>query len=146
MIRQLSLYDVVPICEMLIDLREESPEYQHVIEDWDHVPKYLKELICHPSFVGVMDDDYRGFMMGYVQEHWYSRRLDAQEQLLYVCPQHRGTLLAPRLIKSFEKEAKAKGALNVYAGATTGMAEERTIQLYERLGYRRTLPGVRKEL
>lgn len=146
MIRDMSLYDVNAVCELLVDLRNESPEYKFVNEDWDHVPPRLRDMICHPGFIGVIDDDYRGYMIGYVQDHWYSSRIDAFEQLLYVAKDHRGSMLAPRLIKAFEKKAKEKGAENVYAGATTGMNEERTIELYKRLGYRVTLPGVRKEL
>lgn len=146
MIREISLYDVGPICELLCDLQVESPEYNFVQQDWDYVPPRLKNMICQPSFIGVIDDDYKGFMFGEVSEHWYSSRIDAFEQLLYVAAPHRGTMLAPRLIKSFEALAKSRGAANVYAGATTGMDEDRTIELYKRLGYRTTLPAVRKEL
>lgn len=146
MIRDISLYDVTPICELLVDLRRESPEYAFVREDWDYVPVRLSNMICQPSFIGVIDDDYKGFMFGCVEEHWYSSRIDAFEQLLYVGSPYRGTMLAPKLIKAFERVAKSRGAANIYAGATTGMQEERTIELYKRLGYRTTQPAVRKEL
>jgi GNAT superfamily N-acetyltransferase len=146
MIRDISLYDVNAICELLVDLRNESPAYAFVDQDWDYVPPRLRDLICLPSFIGVIDDDYNGFMFGHVEEHWYSSRIDAFEQMLYVAKPHRGTMLAPRLIKEFEKLARDRGAANVYAGATTGMEEARTIQLYMRLGYKTTLPAVRKEL
>lgn len=146
MIRDISLYDVNPICEMLVDLRNESPEYNFVNEDWDYVPKHLQAMIIQPAFIGVIDDDYRGFMFGSVDRHWYSSRVDAFEQLLFVGSAFRGTMLAPRLIRAFEDRARSRQAENVYAGATTGMSEDRTIKLYERMGYKLTLPGVRKVL
>lgn len=146
MIRDISLYDVGPICELLVDLGNESPAYAYVAKDWDYVPPRLREMICLPGFIGIIDDDYKGFMFGSVEAHWYSSRIDAFEQLLYVGAPYRGTMLAARLIKAFEQRAKAAGAKNIYAGATTDMQEERTIRLYERLGYRTTMPAVRKEL
>lgn len=146
MIRDMSLYDVGPLCELLMDLQRESPAYQFVEHDWSYVPDQLRHLICLPSFIGVIDDDYKGFMFGQVEAHWYSRRVDAFEQLLYVDAPHRGTMLAARLIKAFEQRAKDRGATTVYAGATTDMQDDRTIRLYQALGYRTTLPAVRKEL
>lgn len=145
-IRNISLYDVTAICEHLVDLRNESPEYAFVREDWDYVPVRLSNMICQPNFIGVTDEDHRGFMFGCVEEHWYSSRIDAFEQLLYVGPSYRGGMLAVRLIKAFCDEARRRGAENVYAGATTGMDEERTLRLYGTIGFRSTLPGVRKEL
>ena len=146
MIRPVSLYDVTPICELLVDLRRESPEYSFVEEDWSYVPDKLYAMICDPDFCGVIDDDYRGFMIGACQQHWYSTRRDAYEQLLYVGPEYRGGALAVKLIKAFEAQAKHMGAVHVYAGATTGMNEERTLQLYERMGYTRLTTPVRKAL
>lgn len=146
MIRDISLYDVTAICDMLIQLRDESPVYRFVETDEDHVPEYLRCLITAPSFIGLIDEDYRGFMFGHVDCHWYSKRIDAFEQLLYVSPEHRGGSLAARLIRGFELSAKGRGATTLYAGATTGVADDRTIRLYQALGYRTTLPAVRKEL
>ncbi|QWY83426.1 N-acetyltransferase protein [Rhizobium phage RHph_X3_9] len=146
MIRDMSLYDTLSVCEMLVDLRNESPEYAFVEEDWNYVPQQLNRMICDPDFIGIIDDDYRGFMIGSVQQHWYSSRRDAYEQLLWIGAPYRGTALAPRLIKAFEAKARSLGAVNLYAGASTGMNEERTIQLYERLGYTRLTAPVRKKL
>lgn len=145
-LRQISLYDVDMICELLVELRRASPEYAFVREDWTHVPPRLQHMICQPTFIGVIDEDFRGFMFGSIEEHWYSSRIDAFEQLLYVAEEWRGGMLAVRLIKGFEAEARRRGAENIYAGATTGMQEGRTIELYKKLGYRTTLPAVRKEL
>lgn len=146
MIREISLYDVVPICEMLVDLRNESPTYGYGEEDWGYVPSQLKHMITDPSFIGFIDDDFRGFMLGAVCSYWYSRRKDAHEQLLWINAEARGGMLAPRLIKRFEQKARELGAVHVYAGASTGMSEERTIQLYERLGYTRLTTPVKRKL
>lgn len=146
MIRKMSLYDVVPVCEMLVDLRNSSPEYNFVEEDWDYVPPRLKAMLCDPNFIGFIDDDYRGFMVGGVSQYWYSARKDAFEQLLWVNEEARGGMLAPRLIKAFEKRARELGAEYIHAGASTGMSENRTIQLYERMGYDVQTPSVRKKL
>lgn len=146
MIRQMSLYDVVPVCEMLVDLKNSSPEYSFVVEDWDYVPNQLKNLLCNPKFIGVIDDDYRGFMIGAVDQYWYSSRKDAFEQTLLVNEEARGGMLALRLIKAFEKRAKELGAEYIHCGSTTGINEERTIQLYERMGYQRMTASVRKKL
>ncbi|QPC44939.1 GNAT family N-acetyltransferase [Kaustia mangrovi] len=131
---------------MLLILRDESPEYGDIASDFEYVTEQLFNLIKSPAFVGLIDEQERGFMFGLITPQWYSTVLNAYEQLLYVRPEYRGGPLAVRLIKSFERMVGNFGAHTLYVGTSTGIKEEKTISLYERLGYERHGGGLRKRM
>lgn len=137
--------DTHNIVEMLRVLREESPAYNYVEDDPVWVAGNLEPLLERDAIVGVIEPE-RGFMIGAVYNTWYSKRIEAAEQLLYVHPDHRGGLLAVRLIKAFEALARSAGATYLHVGATTDMAEDRTRELYMRLGYEPKGQSLRKKL
>lgn len=148
-LRELKLGDTRDIVELLRQLRVESPEYNYVEDDPTFVVNNLWSLISNNAMTGVVavvNDVLVGFMIGFVGAPWYSKRVEAMEQLLYVDPAVRGGTTAIRLIKEFEKLCKAKGAEVLSVGATTGIKEDRTVSLYERMGYTKGSPTLRKVL
>lgn len=146
MLRAMTTDDIGIIIEMLLALHEESPRYGQVIPDEPYVRGCLQQMIVHPMFIGIMDIELRGFMFGSATKTWCDSNLDAYEQLLYILPEHRGGLLAPRLIKAFEKKAIDLGCWHIRAAVSTGLYIERTIAMYERLGYTREGHGVSKRI
>ncbi len=141
--------DAYDIVELLRILRLESPEYNYVDDDPEFVRSNLGTLIHTSMMRGVVALDGQtlvGFMIGFVGAPWYSRRVEAMEQLLYVDPAWRGGTLAFRLVHHFEAVCREAGAANLMVGASTGMAEERTVMLYERMGYTKGSPTLRKAL
>ncbi|QXP44069.1 acyl-CoA N-acyltransferase [Stappia phage SI01] len=146
MIRDMLPHDIDMVCELLIDMKNDSPTYRHVPDDWDYVSGNLQNMLQDPNTIALIDDGYRGFMLGGCHQQWYSAAREAYEYTLYVSIPWRGSTLAPRLIKAFEDRARSLGARRVFAGTTTGNNEDRTIALYERMGYMRLSPPLRKDL
>lgn len=133
------------IVEMLRIMRTESPTYSFAEDDPVWVRGNLEPLLERNALSGVIEPD-KGFMIGAIFNTWYSKQIIAAEQLLYVHPDHRGGMLAVRLIKSFELHVEARGAEYLTVGASSGMTEERTRELYKRLGYEPQGQSLRKKL
>jgi len=88
------------------------------------------------GFVAVdKNGDIAGLFVGLVCEHWFGKDLLASDLTLYVTPFYRGTSAAMRLLKAYEKWAKAKGAKVISLGVSTGITAERTGKFYERMGF-----------
>ena len=137
--------DSFAIVELLRLLRQESPAYNYVEDDPAWVYDNLYAMLEAGQLIGVIVPE-RGFMIGTVSHTWYSKQLEATEQLLYIDPDARGGMLAVRLIRAFESLARERGAMHLHVGATTRMAEDRTRELYIRLGYEPTGQSLRKKL
>ena len=146
MLRPITTDDVGLIIEMILTLHVESPHYNKVLPDEPYVHKTLTSLIEKPSFIGAIDVDLRGLMFGNATSLWYDPTFDAYEMLLYILPEHRGGLLAPRLIRQFECDAKLLGCAHVRAGVSTIVNTEQTLRLFERLGYVREANTVTKRI
>lgn len=80
-----------------------------------------------------------GMFVGYWSEHPFGRSKIANDFILFVEPDARGTTAAPRLIKSFENWCRDHDVSMIALGTSTGVNPERTFALYEKLGY--TLTG-----
>lgn len=87
-----------------------------------------------------------GMMVGFVTEHFFGAEKTASDLAVYVAPEHRGGLIAVKLIRAFEQIARKAGAVELLLGISTEVAAERTLELYQGLGYRRSGFSVLKEL
>lgn len=76
-----------------------------------------------------------GYMFGVVAEHYYSDDLYAASISLYVAPEARGGRAAYQLLKRFEAEARARGALQIQLGASVEAFAPAALRLYRALGY-----------
>lgn len=133
------------IVEMLRIMRTESPTYSYAEDDPVWVRSNLEPLLERNALTGIIEPE-KGFMIGAIFNTWYSKQIIAAEQLLYVHPDHRGGMLAVRLIKAFENLARERKAEYIDVGATSGMQEERTRDLYMRLGYEPKGQSLRKKI
>lgn len=125
---------------MLNSLHTESPEYGTEPKNKRYVEANLTKMLYldHVLFYVYLDKDsqeVKGFFIATVQENWFAPTLTVFEQLLYVKPEHRGTLVAPRLVQSLERAAASLGATRVRGGVTTGVNNDKAISMYERMGY-----------
>ena len=143
MLKSLGPSDYGDVVQMLQFLREESPEYRYAKDDPAYVLMNMQAL--GGALFGVIDPG-RGAMVGVLNRSWYSDRLEAVEQLLFVYPPYRGTSLAVRMVKMFEDLAAELGAKVLGVGVTTGLNEERTVGMYKRLGFRPKGHSLSKEL
>ena len=89
-------------------------------------------------FVSEIDGRVIGAFAGGITEHWFSNDLHAFDYSFYVLPDFRGGSSAYRLLLAFEMWARAKGALEIDIGITTGIQEEKTQRFYEKMGFVQT--------
>lgn len=150
MIEQLNTTHVEDILAMLSYLHDESPTFSTHPEDADWVTNQLIRMLDDPMHIMLGVTDQYGaliaVMFGAVGPQWYSPRLEAYEMLLAVVPAYRGSPVAYRLIKRFERESAKRGACNITVGTSLGIADERAVALYTRLGYAHAGTGLSKRI
>ncbi|MDA5520839.1 GNAT family N-acetyltransferase [Yersinia kristensenii] len=79
-----------------------------------------------------------GWVAGGVGEQYFSHERMAFEYGVFIDTAYRGGTAGYRLVKAFIEWAKNHGAVVINMGITTGVHEERTGELYQRLGLART--------
>lgn len=92
------------------------------------------------------DGDVIGYTHSYITDTLFSYDVVIDTDLLYLHPDHRKGHNGAKLIKNLKKIAKKKGAKYVYLGITSEIQEQRTAQLYGKLGYRRIGQDFRLEV
>lgn len=87
-------------------------------------------------FVAVDADDRPvGFLAALITEHYFADMIYATNIALYVSPEARGSRAAFKLVREFERVARAKGAAEILLGVTSGVQAQRTVEFYNRLGF-----------
>lgn len=150
MITPMHTTDIEEVIRLLYILRSESPTFDYIFADEVWVTNSLLNIIQSEKGIanGYYNDDGAlvGFIMGGVERPWYSPEPEAYEMLLAVFPEYRGSSVAYRLIKSFMRTSKELGAVKVSVGTSLGIADDRALRLYERLGFTQTGVGLTKRI
>lgn len=139
-IRQGDVDDIVQLVQLGEEMHAEAPSFNQM----DYDPKKLMQLGLMLSEQGGMflaekeDNEVIGMFLGVIVPHFFGSDLMANDLCLFVKKEYRGGTAAPRLIKAFEKWAFANGAKVLRYGVSTGVEAERTLKLYEKLGYTQT--------
>lgn len=137
MIRPAKVDDITGIIELGKELLDESP----VLPPHDPL-KARKALAFFISgartsvFVAEHDGEIVGFIVGVLDEYWWSEVQYASDAAFYVKPEFRGYAvgLVKRLVTWAKKFKKVK---HISLGVSSGLETyERTGQLYERLGFK----------
>lgn len=81
------------------------------------------------------ENNISGMVGGVISPHFFGNDLIVQDLFIYVHENARHGYLGVKLIKQLEAFADKRGAKVVCLGITTGINEERTAKLYEKLGY-----------
>jgi GNAT superfamily N-acetyltransferase len=92
------------------------------------------------------DGEIKGAIAGAIYPQFFSKGLTASELFLFVDHGARGGVIGKRLVNAFENWAMAMGANEIRVGVSSGIKQERTIGLYEKLGYTSTATQLRKVL
>lgn len=146
MLRECSVEDIPYLIPILEQVHSESERYKDMVPEPDHVADQISFLIEYKLGIVLTDDKRRAVMLGCVSQPWYSSRLEGAEFILAVAKEHRGGLLAARMIKEFVSQCRKRGACRVHAGATLGINDALARQLYQRLGFAPFGAGLVKEL
>lgn len=147
--------DSEPLMALVRKLKNESPVYRSYDRELELAEQRVKTITAHPHFYGVIAyeifPDFTkipiGHMFGHFDLYWYSGEAVFTEDSLYVVPEKRGTRLAVRMIRKVEDHLRQVKALRIRAGASTGINNDRTLRLYQALGYELQEDGtVQKEI
>lgn len=147
MIRQATHADIPAMVELGRALCAESPRWARLTFNGEKLATLLVSLIDSPdgfAWVAVASGAVVGALIGIVDEHWASDDRVAQELSLFVREDARGAIYAARLITVLDAWAESRGAKWLQAGASTGVAIDRTALLYERLGFTRCAIGLER--
>jgi GNAT superfamily N-acetyltransferase len=136
MILRLATVDDLPSICVLGRVMHEESSFAPMDYDVDRMKETIGDLMNKSQFVVVAEDtngEVIGGMAGMVTQSWFGNDMVANDLALFIHPDHRGGMLAVRLIKSFVRWAKLAGAKQIRVGVTTGHVNAGG--LYERLGF-----------
>lgn len=130
--------DDLPAIVVLGLVMHQESSFAPMDYDVDRVKETISDLINKSQFVVVAEDtngEVIGGMAGMVTQSWFGSDMVANDLAIFVHPDHRGGMLAVKLIKAFVHWAKLAGAKQIRPGVVSG---NRTAEaLYERLGFTR---------
>lgn len=130
--------DLGPLVTLAIEMHEESA-YRDLPFNYYKLSELLKLVVDNPKtycgFKCVRGEEMIGFFGGFIAPYFFADEKIAYDLALFVTKEHRGSTAAVRLIQAYERWARDAGASQIQLGVTTGVQEERTVKLFERLGY-----------
>lgn len=139
MIRVATLADVPQLIELGQLMHAESPRYSRLPFSAEKVADLLTVLINSADglvLVYARGSKILGVAVAAVDSPWFSEGKLADEIVVYVVKEKRGSAIAPSLITGLDAWAEAKGVPWLQAGTTTGVDPERTGKLYEHMGFK----------
>ncbi|GAA4401274.1 GNAT family N-acetyltransferase [Quisquiliibacterium transsilvanicum] len=135
-LRLATVEDLPAIC-VLGRLMHEESTFAPMDYDIDRVKETVSDLMDKSQLVLVAEDtngEVVGGILGKVTQSWFGNDLVANELGLFIHPDHRGGMLAARLVKTFVRWARMAGAKQIRPGVISGC--DLAVGLYERLGFR----------
>lgn len=140
MIRAATLDDIPALVALGRVMHAESPVYSRLRFDADILAANIAAVIGSPrGFAQVceIDGGLAGGLLAAAVPHWCSPDLVACDLALFVHPEHRGGMTAPRLVERYREWGTGIGAVIIQLGIMTGVQPERTQAMCERLGWQR---------
>ncbi len=148
MIRTASMCDVEALVKMGERFHAESPSYRARSFCAKKVRKQLVDLIVGSGVVFLVEVESRivGAMAGWLEVDWFGHDAQACELCVFVEQDMRGQRVASLLMTAFEEWARMMGATTVLVGVSAGICPDKAVAMYEALGYRISVPLLKKEL
>lgn len=142
MIRDATLDDLPGLLALGARMHAESPHFSRLTFSPEVLEQTLRGVIASPHGflrVGMADGKIAGVFVAMAFQHWCSTDLVASDLALFVEVEHRGSMLAARLIAQYKHWARATGVKPglINAGVSTGIHVEQTTRLYEACGFKR---------
>ncbi|TYL43910.1 GNAT family N-acetyltransferase [Dickeya sp. ws52] len=139
MIRPATKDDIPALVALGLQMHHES-RYRVFSFDEEKCTALAEQLIDVPFGVVLVAEHggvIVGWMGGGIAEQWFSHDRLAFEYGVFISKEHRGGSAGCRLVKAFIQWAKDTGATEIRMGITTGVNEDRTGALYQKLGFAR---------
>jgi RimJ/RimL family protein N-acetyltransferase len=87
-------------------------------------------------------DRMQGYLMAICHEHYFSYTKTVTDIGFYITEAYRSPAIARDMVRALERWAfHVKQASDISLGVSSGIADERIVRLYERLGYMRGFWG-----
>ena len=140
-VRTATIQDLGTLVDFGKRLTQESVNFKHQGFDEDRAIQLFSHLINKFESVFLVCDEYSnpvGGLIGCIDVDWRTNQRLAFEQGAYVLPEYRATGAGSELIQHFIEWAKLNNADRIQLGTITGIKAERTISLYESLGFELT--------
>ncbi|MEL4888578.1 GNAT family N-acetyltransferase [Pectobacterium betavasculorum] len=140
MIRQATTQDIPQLVLLGMRMHQES-SYQKLSFDTEKCAGLADQLIASKYgvvLVAEKEGQIIGWMAGGIAPFWFSHDRMAFEYGVFIDAEHRGGSAGYRLVKEFIRWAREHDAVEIRMGITTGVHEERTGDLYQKLGMKRT--------
>lgn len=138
-IREATDQDIIEVVRLGHAFWDESPTYRGMEKDVATMIGFAYNARANPgSFFRVAVDtagEVIGFMFAERAPYGFHDSQFAYDRLLYVTPDRRGGATARMLIEALEQWCKEHDVARILLGVTTGIHSERTVQLYNKLGY-----------
>lgn len=110
----------------------------------------VRQFIREPNMLALVaerDGKIIGVMGACICEHQlWSRELAALDCILYLLPEERGGWAAPKMIREYQRWAKANGAKYAYLSVASGIKSNQSAGLYGAMGFHFVGYQYRKEL
>jgi GNAT superfamily N-acetyltransferase len=137
-IRRATMDDLPHIVSMGRAMVAESPR----LRAFRYTPAKVHVTVSHlidneDGFVYVdeQNSEIVGFLIAYVEPHWFSIDKLACDLALYVRPDKRGGVIAARLLNRYKEWGREREAVITQVGVSSGVQLESTSGLLERLDF-----------
>lgn len=152
-VRPLEDRDVEAVVGLSREMSDESPRYR---EDGFNerktrslVKSLVGNLLSPENGCFVTEDTDTGELVGMIagmigESLTHDSRI-ASDIAVFIRPEHRGKTAAVRMIMRWEAWAWANGATKVQLGISTEIFSQKTVHIYERLGYKMAVYGMVKD-
>lgn len=139
----LEFSDLLWVVEELRQLPYQSTLFSDVPDDPLWVTSNFISMFNAEVLHGVVHRHSGSFLLFVTQRPWYADRLEIHEMILWVPERHRGSRIAYELVREFATEALEWHPHSVHAGHSLDITDkERTLRLYEKVGFSRHNGGV----
>ncbi len=139
MIRPATVEDIKPIYDMMFNYYREAVEktgYDFFTWSEEKAVIYLGNVLWNQDGLNFISENNEGAIIGSMGETWFGPNRMAKPAALYVHPEHRNGLLARALLRRFDKEATARGAIAILWEFEIGLSDSRMVGgLMKSLGY-----------
>lgn len=148
-VRRAELRDAQDVVRMGADMAAEAPSHTGLEFKQESALRTFVSMINDKNalvLVAEHDGEVIGMFAGVCLDHWCFAGKTASDLVLYVRSGRRGGLAGLRLVQSYVKWARDRGALRAYLSTSTGIEAERFAALFERTGFERVGYGLQLRL
>lgn len=137
-VRTAEIKDLGTLVDFGKRLTQESEKFRNQGFDEDRACQFFANLINKCDSIFLVCDEYNnpiGSLIGLIDRDWRTGQRVAFEQGVYVLPEYRSTGAGSDLVNTYIEWAKLHNVDRIQIGTITGIHADKTVRLYESLGF-----------